>query len=380
MRHLHFTQSLEPLQGGGLGTATAALHQEFLKVGISSVLCATHGGVPQKPAAACREFRRIHPGVLYYSPQLARECSNLVGQADVLHGHGLYVGTNYLFGREARRQAKPLVYHVHGMFEPYIRQRSRWKKRLVHWLFEDANTRHVRLWRALTNREAEQIRACGYRRPIVVAGNGLNLNHFIRPTPLAEVIQTPLAGPLRKQKKRLLFLARVHPKKGLDLLLHAWAQLGTLREDWELIIAGPDENGHLSQMRQLAASLQIDGEIIFTGTVTGEAKVNLFYSADAFVLPSYSEGMPMGLIEAMACAVPVIATQECNLPAITLAGAGWECRAELNSLTQTLLAALSADDTERRQRGANGRRLVEMNYSWSAITANILQACSAHCL
>jgi poly(glycerol-phosphate) alpha-glucosyltransferase len=379
MRHLHFTQSLEPLQGGGLGSAATALHEEFLRHAIPSVLYATHGGHPQNPAAQCQEFLRIKPDFLYYSPELARQCSGLVQAVDVLHGHGLYVGTNLLFGREARRQTKPLVYHVHGMFEPYIRQRSRSKKRLVHWLFETANTRQVRLWRALTPREADQIRACGYRQPIVIAPNGVDLPAFAAPAHLAEIIQTPLAGRIQKNKKRLLFLARIHPKKGLDLLLHAWVCLQAFRHDWELIIAGPDENGHLEQIRQLAKSLNVDKEIIFTGTITGAAKVNLYYSADAYILPSYSEGMPMSLIEAMACARPVIATRECNLSAITLSSAGWECNAEVKSLIQTFTEALTCSDLERTQRGQHGRQLVETKYSWTATAATILQACSVHC-
>jgi glycosyltransferase involved in cell wall biosynthesis len=379
MKHLHFTQSLEPLQGGGMGSAATALHQEFLRAGFSSTLYSTHGGQPQNPAAQCREFRRFGPGALYFSPQMARECSGLVRSADVLHGHGLYVGTNFLFGREARRQRKPMVYHVHGFFEPYIRQRSRWKKRMVNWLFENTNTRNVRLWRALTGRESDQIRSFGYRQPIVVASNGLELQAFSPPTEPGDGIETPLAGILRKQKKRLLFLARVHPKKGLPLLLHAWASLGSFRRDWEMIIAGPDELNHMQEIRALSVSLGIENEIIFTGTVVGRAKIDLFYSSDAYVLPSFSEGMPMSLIEAMACALPVIATRECNMPAITLSGSGWECNAELKSLTQALTEALQAGPAELAQRGRNGRRLVEMNYSWPSIAAIILQACAAHC-
>jgi len=363
-----------------MGAAAVALHQEFLRAGFSSSLYSTHGGEAQNPAPQCHEFRRIGPAPLYFSPQLARVCSGLVRQVDVLHGHGLYVGTNYLFGREARRQHKPLVYHVHGFFEPYIRQRSRWKKRMVNWLFENANTRNVRLWRALTAREADQIRSFGYRQPIVVASNGLALPAFSPPAKPPECIETPLAGPLRKQKKRLLFLARVHPKKGLNLLLQVWASLGSFRRDWELIIAGPDELNHMQEIRTLAVSLGIEREIVFTGTVVGRAKIDLFYSADAYVLPSFSEGMPMSLIEAMACNLPVIATRECNMPAITLASSGWECPAESKPLAQTLAEALQASPAELIQRGRNGRRLVEMNYSWPSIAATILQACSAHCV
>src|SRR5580658_9693601 len=129
MKHLHFTQSLEPLQGGGLGASATALHRQMLDLGVDSILCATCGDTPQKTETATFEFRRLKPGFLYYSPAMHRQARQMARQADVLHGHGLYVGTNYIFGCQARRMGKPLVYHVHGMFEPYILRRSRWKKR-----------------------------------------------------------------------------------------------------------------------------------------------------------------------------------------------------------------------------------------------------------
>ncbi len=238
MRHLHFTQSLEPLYGGGLGTSAVALHGEMRAGGISSLLCSTHGGSPQYPVEGTLEFCRVKPRALYFSPALQRCAPQLVHESDVLHGHGLYVGTNLIFGRAARRALKPLVYHVHGMFEPYILQRSKWKKQLVHWLFENNNFRHVRLWRALTSKEADQIRACGLRQPIVIAPNGLNVADFPKPPQPVTLIDTPLVRGLRKHGPRALFLGRIHPKKGLDLLLRAWAKIPRAARDWELVIAG----------------------------------------------------------------------------------------------------------------------------------------------
>ena len=379
MRHLHFTQSLEPLQGGGLGSSAVALHRQMRAAGLSSVLCSTHGGTPQRPAEGTLEFRRLKPDFIYYSPAMQRQAPQLVREADVLHGHGFYVGTNFIFGREARRQRKPLVYHVHGIFEPYILQRSQWKKRLVHWLFEDENFREVRLWRALTPKEAGQIRARGISQPIVIAPNGLNPAEFPKPVDLSPPIDTPLLKNLSKNALRLLFLGRVHPKKGLDLLLPAWAKLSTLTRDWQLVIAGPDEQNYLVQIRELARSLGLQDQIVFTGPVTGQSKINLLHSADLFVLPSYSEGFSMSILEAMACELPVIATRACNFPDITGADAGWECDAVMNSLAEALKLALQASESERRKRGLNGRRLIEIHYTWPAIIKTLQEACAAHC-
>jgi glycosyltransferase involved in cell wall biosynthesis len=347
--------------------------------GLSSVLCSTHGGTPQGLAESTLEFRRLKPGFIYYSPAMQRQAPQLVREADVLHGHGFYVGTNFIFGREARRQKKPLVYHVHGIFEPYILQRSHWKKRLVRWLFEDANFRRARLWRALTPKEADQIRSCGFKAPIAVIPNGLNPGEFPKPVDLSAPIVTPLIKSLPKTAMRLLFLGRVHPKKGLDLLLPAWAKLSALTKDWQLVIAGPDEQGYLAQVRELARSLGLQDQIVFTGAVTGKSKIRLLHSSDLFVLPSYSEGFPMSVLEAMACELPVIATHACNFPDIAGADAGWECDAVVDSLVEVLKKALQASESERRQRGQNGCRLVKTCYAWPAIIQKLQQACAAHC-
>lgn len=379
MRHLHFTQSLEPLNGGGLGTSAIALHRQMRHRGIGSVLCSTCKNTPQYPAADIHEFRRIPPDFVYFSPAMQVQASRLVHEADVIHGHGLYTGANFVLGREARKQQKPLVYHVHGMFEPYILGRSQWKKRLVHRLFEDANFRQVRLWRALTEKEAGQIRARGIRQPVVVAPNGVNMDDFRRPPESSAPIETPMVPALKNEAQRALFLGRIHPKKGLDLLLSAWSKLKTSARDWELVIAGPDELGHLAEIQGLARTLGLQDRVVFTGPVTGQAKLRLLFSADLFVLPSYSEGFSMGILEAMACEVPVVATRACNFPELSRAQAGWECEATVEALEAALETALKLRATERRAIGQNGRRLVETRYTWSTVIDELQRACAAYC-
>ena len=352
----------------------------MLRMGIDSLICATHGGTPQFPGGRAQEFRRRGPSPLYYSPGLHQCAGRLVSGVDVIHGHGLYVGTNFLFGREAQRQRKPLVYHVHGMFEPYILRRSRWKKRLVGWLFEERNFRHARLWRALTSKEADQIRACGITGPVVVVPNGIDPGTF-DPDGTSDLtpIETPWVPCLTKTRRRLLFLGRIHPKKGFDLLLPAWAALGGLGEEWELVVAGPDEQGYLARVRGLAASCGLAERVLFTGPVSGAAKRALLQSANLFVLPSHSEGFPMAILEALASGVPVVATSACNFPDLGTAGAGWECAADVESLRGVLEVAVRSSDAELRERGLRGRALVASRYSWPALVRDLAAACETHC-
>jgi glycosyltransferase involved in cell wall biosynthesis len=165
----------------------------------------------------------------------------------------------------------------------------------------------------------------------------------------------------------------------LDLLVRAWAGLGPDRKDWQLVVAGPDENGHLQEIRNLVRNLELEEGVCFTGPVTGSLKNELLRSADLFVLPSYSEGFPMSLLEAMACAVPVVATRACNFPDVSASCAGWECDAELQSLADSLRQALLAGETERRERGQVGCRLVETQYAWPGLVARLVEACETCC-
>jgi len=363
--HLQFVQSLEPLSGGGLGAAALQLHNAMRAEALDSRLFATCSSTFKLESSATQQFPRSGPAKFFYAPGLAAAAQETVRDERlwIIHGHGFYVYPNYVFGRLARKFDLPLVYHVHGFFEPWILARSKLKKRLAHWLFEDANFRAVALWRALTVKEAEQIRnIVGSTASIVVAPNGVELAPF-------EAIPRPNV----REKHVALFVGRLHPKKGLDLLFDAWGRLGAVRKDWELIIAGPDEGGYEAVAKRMASEL--DGGVRFIGVVTGSAKYELLIQADLFILTSYSEGLPMAVIEAMAARVPVVVTNECNLPEVAEAEAGWLCRAERDDVRRALLEALSAGDIERRQRGEKGRKLVESTFTWKKTVAILRESC-----
>lgn len=374
-RHLHFVQSIEPLQGGGLGRAALELHDSFRESGADSRLVATYSENPQAPDHdGVEEFKRKGISKFYYSPSLRRSAGGLAATADVLHAHGFYVGTNWMLGGAARRLNRSLVCHVHGFFEPWILDRSRSRKALVRLLFENANFRAARLWRALTNKEADQIRGQGITAPIVVAANGVHLRTYDEPGP-----EEKRSRWSQKSRPRMLFLGRLHPKKGIDLLIPAWVESDAAKQGWELIIAGPDENGHRAVIQRLIDENALGDSVSLPGTVTGADKVALLRSADGFVLPSYSEGFSVAILEAMACRVPVIATRTCNFPELASKGGGWLCDPELQSVTDALNDALAASESERADRGLAARRLVEERYTWRTIAQTITDACEQHC-
>jgi glycosyltransferase involved in cell wall biosynthesis len=368
MRTLHYVQSIEPLQGGGLGQAALGMHLALREHG-ESTLVATRAAGFSDPSPGVRLFERVGPSPLYFSPSMFREAEGLVRGADWLHSHGCYTATQAALGRQAVRQGKPMVYHPHGFFDPWILRRSRLKKQLVRWLFEDRNFRNVRLWRALTRKEEGQIRALGFKQDVVVLPNGIRLEEIDQP------VDTPLPHPPKRRPMRALFLGRIHPKKGLDVLIPAWAALHSRYPDWELLVVGPDEGGYLAAVREMVRAARLEDTVAFHPSVTGLEKVAVFRSADLFVLPSYSEGFPVAVVEAAAHRLPCVVTTECNFPELAEAEAAWECLPEQTAFRAALDSALAAGSAELAQRGRLGRQLVESRYTWPNIAAAMQDAC-----
>ena len=371
--HLHFVQSLETLQGGGLGASALSLHLSLYKLQPQASRLLT---------TCSPSFKACWPGVVqgvrrgpekfFYAPELKEKSKECLAQAHFFHAHGLYAWTNWWLGGEARRREKTLVCHPHGFFDPWILRRSKKKKLLAHWLFENSNLRHTSWWRALTSKEADQIKnVVGARAEIHVIPNGITLDEIDhqQEEPLLDL---SLVG---RKPRRLLFLSRIHPKKGLDLLVPAWGRLCKEFPDWELLIVGPDEGGYQSFVEKMIASYDCSDSCWILPAVYGFAKRTLFHSAELFVLPSHSEGFPMVVLEAAAHRLPVVQTNECNFPELTAKGGAWQCNADYEDLCCVLRLALSSDDLELKERGALGRALVEQNYSWDSIATILNNLC-----
>lgn len=374
LRHLHFTQSIEPLQGAGLGYSALGLHQGLIEAGHSSRLVSTHGIGFAESWQNVDLYARKGVEKTYYAPQMRAAARSLVQDSELVHAHGFYVAPNWLIGSEARRQHKPMVHHVQGFLDPWILARSRFKKRIAHILFESANFRHAALWRAVSLKEEKQIRDFGIKAPVIVLPNGVKLPVERSPQELAEFA---LKFP-RTDKKRAIFLSRIHSKKGLDLLIPAWAGLpAELTRDWELLLFGPDEGGYASQVTGWIEQAGLGESVKLMGSVSGDAKEAAFRSADLFVLPSYSEGFPMAVLEAASYGLPVLQTSECNFPELTAAEGAWECVPSMEDLSKSLAIALACDEGERHQRGEAGLHLVRESYSWTSIALRLHTACMA---
>ncbi|MBE2286873.1 MAG: glycosyltransferase [Prosthecobacter sp.] len=319
------------------------------------------------------------PRKFAYAPTLDRALEDY--SADILHSHGLWTYTSLVSMNWQRKTRRPVIIHPHGMLDAWALKNSRWRKRLAMLLYERRNLKQAACIRALCQPELESIRALGLRNPVCVIPNGVNL----------PVLPGPTAVSRGSERKLLLYLGRLHPKKGIDLLVRAFGQLrqnGCL-SDWTLVIAGWDQGGHEDELKSLAIASRLDWKdarehpdtmealeqncldalpsVVFAGPCFEAAKNRLYQQCDAFVLPSFSEGLPMVVLEAWSHAKPVVMTPMCNLPEGFSAGAAIRIESSVPSVAEGLrsLSALSA--SARQEMGASGRRLAETRFAWDQV-------------
>ncbi len=277
---------------------------------------------------------------------------------DLLHLHGLWMYSslvNLIFSK----RGIPTIVSPHGMLDEWALSNSKFKKLLVGVLYEKANLKASKCIHALTFSELKAIRACNIKTPICVIPNGITL-----PTESRDIPHPPWSS-INSSKKIMLYLGRIHPKKGLVNLIQSWSRLDT--NNWHLIIAGWDQDGHESELKLLRDSLGMQNSVTFIGPQFGDAKVTCFRNADAFILPSFSEGLPMVVLEAWSYKLPVLMTKECNLPEGFQTKSAIQVSHELGELPSQLKEFMSVSDKQMAKMGANGYNLVSTNFSWTTI-------------
>ncbi len=267
-------------------------------------------------------------------------------------------------------RAVPHVVHLHGMLDGWAVQRSSWKKRLVEALYEGRHLRQAACIRALCDAEVGAIRQFGLQGRVCKIPNGVDL-------PVDRERGLPPWGRSVNGKKVLLMLSRIHPKKNIAALIVAWSHLHLkerpLTEEWDLVIAGWDTTGHQPELTKLVQELGVTSSVKWVGPLFGEQKDQAFRNADAFVLPSLSEGLPVAILEAWAYSLPAVMTPQCNLPDGYSADAAIEIGVDSGSIESGLRRVMTMTAEERSRMGARGRRLVKERYQWSAIARSMYE-------
>ncbi|WP_099248018.1 glycosyltransferase [Pelagimonas phthalicica] len=303
--------------------------------------------------------KRWPPQSLGYAPGISKALRQ--GDTNIIHQHGIWQAFSAQASAWRKRVDGAVMISPRGMLDPWALQNSGWKKRIVAQLFENENLRRATCLHALNASEAASMRAYGLTNPIAVIPNGI--------TPLTSQPDHPRPALLGEdERKTLLFLGRLHPKKGVNELLQAFAlarqQDSGFAKRWRLVVAGWDDGGFDVQPQTLAADLSLGDAVIFPGPLLGEDKAAMLTHSDAFILPSYSEGLPMSVLEAWSYGLPVLMTEACNLPEGFEHNAAWKITSKPEELATQLIAALGEDLTAMAKAG---RHLAEQRFTWQQI-------------
>jgi poly(glycerol-phosphate) alpha-glucosyltransferase len=295
-------------------------------------------------------------------------------QPSLTHCHGIWLRSSADNHRWSRKNRRPYLIAPRGMLDPWAVRNSGWKKKIAgHW-FEYAHLRDCPCLHALCEEEAQAFRLFGLKNPIAIIPNGIHLP----PEQPTETPPPPWHGIAQAEGKNiLLFIGRIHPKKGLPLLLDAFAQVRSQSPDlanrWSIVIAGYDQVGHLQELKTQAAQLGLADHVHFVGPVNGALKDAALRHAHAFTLPSYSEGLPMSVLEAWAYGLPVVMTPQCNLPSGFSSGAAVRVETNAVSVADGLRKLLEMAPAERRSMGDKGRALAASTFTWDKIAAQTVE-------
>lgn len=358
---------------GGLFHSVRKPAINLCKLGVSVGVHALHDHHSTDDCESWRPIKpRFHEPFAYrflgYSPDLGKALHE--ANYDVLHQHGIWQIFSAQVLGWSRRTGRPVVITPRGMLDKWALRNSAWKKRIARVAFEDANLRAASCIQALNDSEVRAIRSLGLRNPIALIPNGIDVPDSSvtadRPTYL------PNDG-----RRTLLFVGRIHPKKGLKELVQAWAAVHAaapaVAEGWRLVIAGWDDGDHLHDLLHLTTSLKLEDKIVFPGPLYGREKHAALIHADAFILPSLSEGLPMSVLEAWSYGAPVFMTDECNLGEAFEEGAAIRIENDPVLLARALAKGLASEPPILRQIGDKGRLLVTRRYTREAVTAQYLE-------
>ena len=301
-------------------------------------------------------FWPLSRGAWLRSRALREEFDDVVRAADGLHLHGLWEASTMTASRAAIRAGRPYVLSAHGMLEPWALAQKRWKKQIYAAFVERATVRRASCLHALSAAEAAQYRAFGAKAPIAVIPNAVAVPEILSPQLFLE------AYPRLANKRIVLYLGRLHPKKGLPLLLEAWEHIAGEHAHAHLVLAGPDNGGTQETLAQMVQQQGLRERVTFTGMLNAEMKWSALAAAEIFVLPSYSEGLSMGVLEALGAGLPVLITNHCHMPEVAALGAGWVAEADATALEVSLREALGNPPESNRTIGERGRRLIANRY------------------
>ena len=293
---------------------------------------------------------------------------------DVIHTLGIWLYFSAVNKKYSSKTNTPYVIAPQGMLDPWQLKQSfskDLKKKIALTLYERANLNHATCIQALCKSEYESIRAFGLKNPVAIIPNAIDLPEI---TSRNNYDTVPYRWDVCKGRKTLLFLSRIHAKKGLDNLLQGWALTKPASHNWQLVIAGETKDTeYMQSLVDATKKYGITETVQFIGGQFGENKKTCFIDADAFILPSFSEGLPMAVLEAWSYNLPSLLTSFCNLPEGFTENAAMQIEPTAESIAAGINKMASMDETTLSAMAKNGYKLVEEKFNWQAVAKSSVQ-------
>lgn len=373
MKVLHVVSSVFK-NGGGTSEVVPKICSVQQKAGLQVVLaCRDVGSLSdtaiqaQRDGVVLRLFRGMCSPLnkISFSWDMMRNFGKIVKDADVVHVHGGWLFSVWWGAHVARKYGKPYVVMPHGSLEPERLKISKWKKRIVGWLFDKRVYRHAAAVWVTADSEAESVRRYGVKCRVDVVPLGLEVEKYeaaCRDTSLLERVG------LDCHRKIVLFFSRITWIKGLDMLAEAWSYIAPNHKDWQLAIVGPDDyHGYRKVVEAEFARLCPDGSYAFTGPVYGDDKFAMLKSASLFVLPTRTENFSIAVEEALATGIPVVCTKGAPWRQLVDNGCGWWVDVSVDAIKSALEGAMSLSEDVLARMGKRGQAFVKSAFSWDSI-------------
>jgi glycosyltransferase involved in cell wall biosynthesis len=289
------------------------------------------------------------------------------GRPDIIHDNGIWLPHNHRIATMTGQQGLARVVSTRGMLSPWALRHKGIKKKLAWLLYQKRDLEDLDLIHATSEEEACDLGALGLARSVSVIPNGMHLTE--------QQAHFPFAAPTIDQRahtlKTMLYLGRIYPVKGLPLLLDAWSDVRP--NNWRLLIVGPDEGGHRSELEAQCRRLGLEGSVEFQDAVSGAKKENIYRQADIFVLPSLSESFGMSVAEAMAYGLPVIASTAAPWPIISEENIGWWVNPTRPDLAHAVRAATTTPPATLKAMGQRASDHVRSDLSWKVLVPRYVE-------
>lgn len=357
MKVIHFIPSIDRTSGG-VGAYTQLLSKEIGK------LCELHivTSKSENPLP-------VENAILHYIPcnitayfNMKKEWISLLNtiHPDIVHVNCCWLPCSAFTQKWAQELGYKVILSPHGMLEPWIISRNYWTKKLpALLLYQKSAVVNADCIHATAESEKDNLLKLGYNDKIEIVANGIDVDNIVMKDSW-------------QRKKKILFLSRIHVKKGIEFLLEAVALLKEQLTGYTINIAGEGDYDYIVSLKNKTKELRIEKMVNFCGGVYGEMKWKIFRDADVFVLPTYSENFGIVVGEALACGTPVITTKGTPWEELNTEHCGWWTEIGIEATRKALLDFLSLSEEELRIMGNNGRRLIENKYSTKRIAQNML--------